>query len=258
MKKKSLIIILSVLAFIVLLVVLSSTIFCLKTVEINFYSNTINLTGKETEIIESANFKYNSSIFFINKNKYIKTIEEKNPYIKVLNIETNFPNKLSINCVERNELFALKGYENNVFSSYMILDNELKVLNNDSDYINNHNNAILVNIENEFTTKVLAGRALNNTYSNLIYRLGIELLAYNNNTLILKANFNEITLNYNSTNDVLIKMRSGTEIVLKDSNNYLTEKFMLALSTYNQKPDKTKGRITAFVNNEGLVEAYYT
>ena len=87
--------------------------------------------------------------------------------------------------------------------------------------------------------------------------MAIELLAYNSNVLILKANFNEINIYDNSTCDISIKMRSGTEIVIKDANNYLTEKFMLALSTYNQKPDKTKGKITAFENNEGIIEAYY-
>lgn len=258
MKNKSLVIILSVLAFIVLLVILSSTIFCLKTVEVTFYSNTINLTDKESEIIESGKFKYNASIFFINKNKYKKNIEEANPYIKVINIETNFPNKLTINCIERNELFAVKSYENNTLNGYMILDDELKVLKNDISYENNHNNAILVNIENEFNNKVLAGQTLNSLYNSLLKKLAIELLAYNDNVLILKANFNEITLNYSGKNDVQIKMRSGTEIILKDAENRLTEKFMLALSTYNQKPDKTKGKITAFENNEGLIEAYYT
>lgn len=258
MKNKSLVIILSVLAFIVLLVVLSSTIFCLKTVEVSFYSNTINLTNKESEIIESGNFKYNASIFFINKNKYIKNIEEANPYIKVINIETNFPNKLTINCIERNELFAIKSYENNTFNGYMILDDELKVLKNDISYENNHNNAILVNIENEFSNKVLAGQTLNSTYNSLLKKLAIELLAYNDNVLILKANFNEITLNYSGKGDIQIKMRSGTEIILKDAENRLTEKFMLALSTYNQKQDKTSGKITAFENNEGVIEAYYT
>lgn len=258
MKNKSLVIILSVLAFIVLLVILSSTIFCLKTVEVSFYSNTINLTDKESEIIESGKFKYNASIFFTNKNKYKKNIEEANPYIKVINIETNFPNKLTINCIERNELFAIKSYENNTLNGYMILDDELKVLKNDISYENNHNNAILVNIENEFNNRVLAGQTFNSLYNSLLKKLAIELLAYNDNVLILKANFNEITLNYSGKNDVQIKMRSGTEIILKDAENRFTEKFMLALSTYNQKPDKTKGKITAFENNVGLIEAYYT
>ena len=90
MKKKSLIIMLSIIGFIVLVVVLSSTIFSLKKVNLTFYSNTLRLTNKNEEIISSGNFKYNQSIFFIDKKKYISNLEKNNPYLKVINIETNF------------------------------------------------------------------------------------------------------------------------------------------------------------------------
>ena len=52
-------------------------------------------------------------------------------------------------------------------------------------------------------------------------------------------------------------MRSGVEIVLKDMQNKLTEKFMLALSYYNNLQDKTKGTITTYENNENNVVGYF-
>jgi len=256
MKNKSLIISLSILAFFVLIIILSSAVFSLKNVEVNFFSNTINLTNSEQEIIESGDFKYNQSIFFINKKKYIKNLEKNNPYLKVLNIETIFPNKLSINCVERNELFVLKGYENNVIKSYMVMDDEVKVLNNLSSFTNSYLNPILLTFENEFSQNFLAGQVLDTSYSNLLKNLSVELLAYEDNILKLYANFEEIIIGYENPSDVCLKMRSGTQIVLKEANIRLTEKFMLALSAYNQKEDKTTGQITTYENNDGKVVGY--
>lgn len=257
MKNKSLIISLSILAFIVLIVVLSSTIFCLKTAEVNFMSNTINLTNKKDEIIETTDFKYNQSIFFLNKSNYIKQIEENYPYIKIINIETVFPNKLIVNAVERNELFVIKTYEENSFKNYLILDDELKILSTTQSFTNSHLNPILITIEGEFTATNLAGQTLTSMNNQLIKNLAVELYAYNNNPLILKANFEEININYENSGDVRILMRSGVEIMLKDSNARLSEKFMLALSYYNELTDKTTGRITTYVNNEDKVVGYY-
>lgn len=257
MKNKSLIIILSILASIVLIVILSSTIFCLKSVELNFMSNTINLTNKQEEILTSGNFKYNQSIFFINKSNYIKKLEEQNPYIKITNIETVFPNKLVINCVERNELFIIKSYDGENFKNYLVVDDELKILSTLNEFTNLHTNPILISIEGERVSTNLAGQTLFTTNSMLIKQLANELYAYNNNPLLLKANFEEIIINAENKNNIKIKMRSGVDIILKDMNTRLTEKFMLALSYYNNLEDKTKGVITTYENNENKVVGYY-
>ena len=257
MKNKILIISLSVLAFIVLIVILSSTVFCLKTVEINFMSNTVTLTNKETEIIETGEFKYNQNIFFVSKNNYIKNLEEKNPYLKVVNIETSFPNKLVINAVERNELFAIKGYEENEYKYHLILDDELKILATIENYTNLYTNPILVTINGENTLANVAGQTLNSLHNNTLTKLAVELYAYNNNPLMLKANFEEIILNYSNKSDIKIVMRSGVNIVLKNAETKLTEKFMLALSYYNGLENKTIGTITTYEDSSNNVVGYY-
>lgn len=256
-KNKSLIIILSVLAFIVLLVVLTSAIFCLKNAELNFLSNTIKLTGQDDAILQSAEIKYNKSIFFTNKNEYIKNLEEKNPYIKIINIETLFPNTIRINAVERNELLCIKGFEESAFKAYMIMDDELKVLENSSSFVNTKNNAILVGFENENADIFESGQVFNGDFSNLLKKLTTELLAYDNNVNILKANFEEITFGYNNSDSLKIKMRSGCEIVLKNISQKFTEKFMLGLSTYDKLEDKITTKITIYENNDGVVVGYY-
>lgn len=259
MKKKSLIVMLSILIFIVLVVVLSSTIFSLKNVNLVFYSNTINLTDKEL-IVESGDFQYNQSIFFLNKQKYIDNLEKSNPYLKVLNIETKFPNNLTINAIERNELFVVKTYQDNSFKNYAIVDDEFKVLNTSSSFVNSNLNPILVNIEDYNYLSTTQGDFLDNSiYDNILKSLANELLGYNNNVLLLKANFAEIHINFENKNNILIKMHSGVEILLKDYNAKLEGKFMLALSYYNScsTENKEKGRITVFENNENQIEGYY-
>lgn len=250
---------LSILTFIVLIVVLSSTIFSLKKVNLVFYSNTINLTNKE-DIIESGNFKYNQSIFFINKQTYINNLEKNNPYLKVLNIESDFPNNLTINAIERNEMFVVKTYKDNVFKNYAILDDEFKILTTTSSFTNSNQNPILINIENYNYLSKNAGEFLDeNDYNETLKILSNELLAYNNNVILLKANFAEIHLNFENKNNVLIKMHSGVEILLQDYTQKLEGKFRLALSYYNSSSSEKKeeGRITVFENNEQQIEGYH-
>jgi len=257
-KNKSLVIILSIIAFIVLFVVLSSTIFCLKNVELNFLSNTINLTGQNEQIIESADIKYNKSIFFADKEEYAKNLEEKNPYIKIINIETLFPSTIRINAVERNELLCVKGFSDNAFKSFMIMDDELKVLKTEKEYVNKKTNAIFVNFEGENSVFVEQGQVFSDaTNTNLLKKLTTELLAYNNSVVLLKANFEEITFNFSSQDNLKIKMRSGTEIVIEDISTKFSEKFMLGLSTYDSVENKTSSKITVYENNDGKVVGYY-
>lgn len=250
---------LSILCFIVLVVVLSSTIFSLKSVNLIFYSNTINLTDKEL-IVESGDFQYNQSIFFLNKRKYINNLEKNNPYLKVLNIETSFPNSLTINAIERNELFVVKTYQDNIFKNYAILDDEFKVLRTSTTFLSSNQNEILINIEGYDFDNKNAGEFLDNVeHSKVLQILSNELLSYNNNVLLLKANFAEINLDYENKDNILIKMHSGVEILIKDYSNKLESKFHLALSYYNSSSveKKENGRITVFENNEQQIEGYY-
>ncbi len=132
---KRLLIILSVLAIIILLIVLNSTVFTLKKVEVNFYNtqdqliednNTLTHFNEESidDIIDSAKFKFGKTIFLIKKQPYINRLELKNPYLKVISITARFPNKLVIKVAEREVLYATPLAN----SKYALLDGELKVL----------------------------------------------------------------------------------------------------------------------------------
>ncbi len=129
-KHKKFVIIFSILlVFITTLVVLMFTLFNLKKIDINFKTETKNLNIQIQNEIKQTTLNYGGSVLFINKDKIIDELEKKFPYIKVVNIETVFPDKFVLHCVEREELFVIKSG-----NKYYILDEELKILRIEENY----------------------------------------------------------------------------------------------------------------------------
>lgn len=126
MKSKRLIAILIVFGFITLLVVLSSTVFTLQSISLNWLT-TRSMLADETIDTFSNNIKFplGESVFFLKKSKIVEDLEKEYPYLQVLNIETKFPNSAVIHVAERKQLYAIK--LNN--SNYIVLDKGLKILN---------------------------------------------------------------------------------------------------------------------------------
>ena len=136
MKKKRLIILLSIFAVLVLVVVLSSTVFTLKTVVVNFYNaddklvdditknHYFNSDEKINQIIDNAKFNYGKNIFLVNQKENKEKIEKTSPYIKVISISIEFPNRMVVKAVERQEYYAVLNSTNN----YFICDADFKVL----------------------------------------------------------------------------------------------------------------------------------
>lgn len=126
MRKKSMAIMISLFALIILVVILSSTIFSLSKVELSFAEIPTTYSSKDSEdIIKSGKFKYGKSIFLVSKKQHIQNIEESYPRLRVLNIETRFPNKLVVSVIERQDFLAL--YNVGV-DKYYIVDGQMKIL----------------------------------------------------------------------------------------------------------------------------------
>lgn len=101
MRNKRLIIIFSVLLSITLLVVFNSVLFSVQHV----YASCMNVEEKdlkyESEVLSSHKIKRGTSIFFVDKAKVTKNIEQATGHrVKVLNVEKSFPNRIYINYVE--------------------------------------------------------------------------------------------------------------------------------------------------------------
>ena len=136
MKKKLIIIGSSVVFVVGLIVLLSFTLFALREVRVD-YRTSFTQDISEEEIIESGKFAYKASVFFHGKEKYIENIEKAYPYVNVINIETVFPSSFVVHIAQRQEVYALE-YN----GSYLICDEEFKVLKIENDYIATQENAI--------------------------------------------------------------------------------------------------------------------
>lgn len=140
--KKAIIITGSILLFFVILIVFAFTVFSLKNVEVNCLTSKIEISEQMEEKIASE-IDLGGTVLFKDKEKMTKEIENKYPYVKVLNIETVFPNKFVVNIAERESLFLFED---------ILLDSELKVLNKGAE------NGIKLNIlDLDFNTESISG-----------------------------------------------------------------------------------------------------
>ena len=116
---------LSILAFLTVLIVINSTLFTLQKVSINWLTTKymIDLNGtKDYNITDEVDV--GGSIFMLQKDDISAHLEKEFPYLRVVSIETKFPNKLVIHSAERESLYAVSMGNN----MYAILDEMGKVL----------------------------------------------------------------------------------------------------------------------------------
>ncbi|MBQ8844635.1 MAG: FtsQ-type POTRA domain-containing protein [Clostridia bacterium] len=235
MKNKKLIIGLSVgLGIILTLIILIFTLFSLSTVQIDFRTSLNNITASEEEIVKSGKFNYKSSVLFSNKKKYINRLEKNNPYLKVINIETKFPNKFIIHAKERQELYAIS-YD----GKYLICDEEFKVLNIVNEYENLQTNAIELDFDCEFEDDIKTGEFLNLKYSIMKNFYSMNLLN-NRNYNEIKSIFKKISVfsyknEKNNKKEVGIKFKTfdDRDVQINNIEFSLEYKLQLFYSVYS-------------------------
>lgn len=260
MKNKRLAVLLIILVFFAVVVVLSSAVFSLGEVQIRFLSTTNVLTGTETQILETGNFKYGENVFFSSKSTYTKNLEKSNPYLRVINIATVFPNKFVINAVERNETYVFK-LDNN---KYAVTDEYLKILNIQNVYQNNSANGIEI-LDSGLTdqTELEAGGFLK-TKDKFFKNLFDCFREWDTSYVSIKSKIHSVQMSYNGYSDrMLINMRSGVQIIIRNAPNGLSDKLNLAFSFYDtdivngEAVDYTKSGIIEVFENENQIYASY-
>ena len=233
MKKKWIIALSTIFAVIVLVVILSFTLFSLRTIELDFRTNKTYITETDQEIIESGEIKMGGSVFFRSKNKYIEKIESKNPYIKVINIETVFPSKFVIHVAERQEIFAVEHND-----QFYITDDEFKVLRITDSYISDQTNAMLLEGLQVADENYAVGQFMDVSGYQPIY----DALFENNRslseqiTLIESINLTEIYDDVLNENQSAIELEffNGQTYIIYNSTYGLTYKVELMLDVFSQ------------------------
>ena len=246
MKNKRLAIFLGIFIFLAVIVILTSTVFTLHAVEIEFVGDVGEFAEQTTQIKESGEFKYGESIFLASKKTYTARIEKATPYLRVINIETVFPNKLIVHMAKREECFVIKMSNN----KYAVTDEQMKVLNIIDIYQNNATNPIEIKNTSLSEQSVTAGDFfyLEDNYIPQIFRSFRE---WNLDYGELKSKITSIELDYEKMDRLLVNMRSGVQIIIENSKSQLSDKLNLAFSFYDTKTDKNGNPVD--YTNSGII-----
>lgn len=246
MKTKRRIILISVLLILVALIVLSSAIFSLKSVELVFYNNDDIKIADNTKlvsfseddfssVIKSAEFKMGSSVFFIKKSVHIERLEKQNPYIKIINIQTVFPNKLIIKAVERQDFYSLK-----LTSGYAILDGELKILKLMDNLVGYEDLIVLDGLGVNIAAK---GTFLNDGVLSTVAKIKdyLKISNYNHEgslsvfskILLIKETDAEGKNQFSIMFSTIYESDKGLDIYIKNIENNLENKIFKAINAYD-------------------------
>lgn len=257
MKNKRLLIFLSVFAFLVLIVVLCSTVFTVKSVSINWLVTNVNIGVSNEEIV--ANVETGESVFLVDKKAIIKNLENKYPYLKIVSAEVKFPNKLVLHSAVRQELYSLKIKDN----KHAILDGECKVLRIATDsQLNDDIKPIPINLEgysyneNNFTVAQTADigwiKNVINNFSIALYQKGYAEIDAKNNIKSLNIDISGYD------NKISLTTYYGVSIEIQQISDQLSNKFAFGIDVYDKlsEAEKSEGVIRVYIVNGEVTGEY--
>ena len=257
MKSKRLVVVLSILAFLTVLVVLSSTVFTLQKVSINWMTTKDEMIGiKDSSITEVV--PTGASIFLVDKDEIIKDLEKEFPYLRVVGLETKFPNKIVVHTAERESLYAVSMSDANGTRYYMILDEKGKVLRktNSSIFAGEELGAKPIKVNfvgaNVNTDDYVVGEEVKDgALRDLLSRLSYTMREAGHTPTTSKGVFTDISIVYaGNEKEINFKTRNGMVISLKDAEHLTTDKLLLGLTVYdnNQQNGVVEGTIDVWYN----------
>ena len=206
-----------VLLFIVALVLCGSMLFTISRSQIVWYSTTSNLSNlTEDEVLDAAKIK-NNSAFSIDRDVAVINIENKYPFIRVLDLEVVYPNVLKVHAMERQKVYAIP----TDYGDYMLTDEFLKVLEIVPSFTNTNTNPILLDLDivEHYTVGSTVDFDRASTFSaiyNAFFALGQDLghmraickeFDYTNRKLTIKTHFDVDIVIDNPTQNTKAKMQ---------------------------------------------------
>lgn len=263
MKNKRLIILLSIFAFLILIVVLCSTLFTVRenSVSIEWHSSALtHLKDKEDEIISAVPTKEN--VMLIDKGEITSTLEESFSYINVLKIEKKFPNKIVVHAIERQDQYAVL-----VGDEYFALDDQGKVLNK---YTKTEYDALSVNKKPILFEVVGMTLDAGTMQIGKIAQIPRVLTTIQNLSNALKRsgftetwqvvnNFKSASLEFGYVSNLTLVNSRDISIVVDEINVDLAEKiaYGIAVTRSDELKDKTNITLKVGYNSDGKLVADY-
>ncbi|MBE5738184.1 MAG: FtsQ-type POTRA domain-containing protein [Clostridiales bacterium] len=257
MKSKRLVVFLIILAFLTVLIVLNSTVFTLQKVSLNWLTTKDEMIGiKDNSIIDVVSTGEN--IFLVDKANIISDLEKEFPYLRVVGVETKFPNKLVIHTAERENLFAINMSDGNGNKYYMILDEKGKVLRKTTSSIFAGEELGAKPIKVSFVGSnvnpddyVVGEEVKEGNVRDLLQRLSYTMREAGHTPTTCKGVFTDISIVYaGNEKEINFSTRNGMVISLKDAEYLTTEKLLLGLTVYDshQQHGVVEGTIDVWYN----------
>lgn len=248
MRNKKLIGFLAVLIFLAVLVVVNSTLFTLQKVSVNWLTTKYNIEMKDYSLVEDV--KTGESIFLVKKNEIASALEVKEPYLRVVSIETKFPNKLVIHSAERESLYAIYIEDNDyavvdelgkvlercrssIFAGSELGAKPIKVfLDENINILPSHLEAGYM-VQNDLVVEVLTTVSKSLRESNYIPTTSKGVFT----SISIKSKGEEVELHFST--------RSGLNLIIKNAMTNTTDKLLLGLERYNafHKDGVVEGKI---------------
>lgn len=268
MKSKKLLVFLIMFVFIAVLVVLNSTLFTLQKINVTWMTSTFNLKNVTDVTFSSIVEEKGDSIFLLDKKKIASDLEKKYPYLRIVGIETKFPNKINIYSAEREDLYAIKLADDN----YAIVDDYGKVLSKTRVLAPNVSGmqidprpieVLFDSIQLNDSDFMIGEQVKVEFIENVLTRLSNTLKEANYTTLAKKGIFESIKINSMGNNgelEMLLTTRNGMVIDLINAEDKMTDKFMLGLQVYNKyhQDSYSEGTIVVqYSSAQKKVIAYY-
>jgi hypothetical protein len=215
--------------------------------------NSTALVNSNEEIVEKTENRlknYNGkNLVFVNEAKLIEEIESESPYIKVIDVEKKFPNKISVTVEERKECYSVA-----VDGSYYILDSEFYCVAKRNENVSNVEGAknvnINLNVSDYSVNALIVGKQFALTDEVTVSYLK-TLTPYIVNNV---ANINSVTIKVKENSyynrQFTLEMVEGVNFILDKADVNTVEKFNFAYSYYLQMPNKSYSVLTVTVSDD--------
>lgn len=112
----------------VVVIVVCCVMFLIGSVEVRTTDNLTLDDETVNAIISQSGIEKGESVFAIDENASVSAVEKANPYLKVVDIERKFPNKVVIYIAQRTPLMAIALEDKENGELYAVVDSELKIL----------------------------------------------------------------------------------------------------------------------------------
>lgn len=261
---KGKIITLSILLFVITLIgVLFGVVFCLRQQEVTVIGES-PITPSREEIVSTAGLKKGKSIFMLDKEKAINNIEQKYPYLKVVQIKTKSVTKIDIRVRARHKTYYTKAG-----TKYFVMDEDLKVLEVSEvqplELIYIKENTLNINSSStlpcDFVGTKKQTQTLNGLFKAMYTQVVKEKDANGNNVYFTRQEIctiiKEVELKSFDTFDKIIATTSyGVKLDIENSTKEINKKINICFALINEN-NYTKGTLKLFNDLDGELKYAY-